>query len=89
MKPLSELLAEVEPQLHDCCAENGQHVLTAADYNDYQKLKAVAVELANKIEESATLFQTNWTCGTCVEVNNDCYKPLVESLTTARAMLGD
>lgn len=59
---------------------NEFHVI---EYSAYSALKAENDRLRERlkvavdgIESILTVFQTNWKCGTCVEVNNDCYKPL-------------
>lgn len=93
MKPLSQLLAEVEPikyPLYD--VEN----YTAVDRETYEKLKAIAVELAKAVEHIAS---TNYevtdegsgyrTRLVCAELFTSEHLDMwaVKQLTTAREML--
>lgn len=76
MKPLSQLLAEVEPKFHGMFAID----IPAVDRASYDKLKAIAVELAKALEFYSKHHH---------HLNTTAPNFANESITTAREMLGE
>lgn len=93
MKPISELLAEVEPQQYkiaDTLRTVDMTPLVCVDVEHYRKLKAVAVELANGLEFAIQDVSTGHWEDACkvppnYELCDHCW--LIAHLTAARKLM--
>lgn len=77
MKPLSELLEAVEPEFIDY----DENCTSVCDRESYEKMKAVAIELAKALEITEVRSMDY------KKMNGSAYMIAKESLTRARSLL--